>query len=262
MDTQTIYSARFAAYTRLIESGMWEISARKLVSKVCKVDPQNSLIDSRCFYRQLHSQLASEIKICAPTGRPTGRCQVWAIVAAPRTGATTVVAKLGARYRLYNQCRVALIAIGKNHRLLKMYADAIDLPLETVDGPEQLKAAVQQFRDQDLVLIDASGVDPQNEFAMDDLAITLNVPIDDTFVVFRCTDSLKSISASTASFARFNARASIATRMDEISENGRLFEVFRQAQLPVSYFTASDEVSKTIQMADRQEFADRILENW
>ena len=105
--------------------------------------------------RSGHSRLRA-----APADLP-GRRQMVALVGPTGVGKTTTIAKLAANFRLKQRRRVGLITVD-TYRIaaveqLRTYADIIDLPMEVVSTPQEMRAAVARLAHLDLILMDTAG---------------------------------------------------------------------------------------------------------
>ena len=90
-----------------------------------------------------------------------------ALVGPTGVGKTTTIAKLAANYRLREKRRVGLITVD-TYRVaaveqLRTYADIIDLPMEVVATPREMREAVARMSHLDLVLMDTAGRSPRDE---------------------------------------------------------------------------------------------------
>src|SRR5882762_9096439 len=88
------------------------------------------------------------------------------------------VAKLAANYRLREKRRVGLITVD-TYRIaaveqLRTYADIIDLPMEVVSSPRDMRQAINRLTHLDLVLIDTAGRGPSDEMRMQELKAFLS----------------------------------------------------------------------------------------
>jgi flagellar biosynthesis protein FlhF len=80
-------------------------------------------------------------------------------------GKSTTIAKLAANYRLREKLRVGLITVD-TYRIaaveqLRTYADIMDLPMEVVSTPREMRQAVSRLSSVDLVFMDNAGRSPR-----------------------------------------------------------------------------------------------------
>src|SRR5581483_2446107 len=108
-----------------------------------------------------------EIKAQGPIQAVRGHRHLVALVGPTGVGKTTTIAKLAAHYRLRERLRVGLITVD-TYRIaaveqLRTYADIIDLPMEVVSTPGEMRQAVERLAELDLVLLDTAGRSPADE---------------------------------------------------------------------------------------------------
>ena len=96
-----------------------------------------------------------------------------ALVGPTGVGKTTTIAKLAANYRLKEKRRVGLITVD-TYRIaaveqLRTYADIIDLPMQVVSTPREMREAVGRMDNLDLILLDTAGRSPKDEVRIQEL---------------------------------------------------------------------------------------------
>ena len=122
--------------------------------------------------------LEAEISVSGPIMTEANKCRVVALVGPTGVGKTTTIAKLAANYRLREKRRVGLITVD-TYRVaaveqLRTYADIIDLPMEVVATPREMREAVARMSHLDLVLMDTAGRSPRDEVRIQELKSMLS----------------------------------------------------------------------------------------
>ncbi len=128
----------------------------------------------------------------------SGDRRIVALVGPTGVGKTTTVAKLAAGFRIEARRRVGLLTIDTFRiaavQQLRAYAEIMDLPMEVVEKPDQMKPALDRLGDVDLVLIDTAGRSPRSDARIDQLVELLrSAQPDETHLVLSSTNSASSI---------------------------------------------------------------------
>ena len=143
---------------------------------------------------------------------------------------------------------------------LRTYADIIDLPMEVVSTPREMREATRRLADLDLVLMDTAGRSPRDEVKIQELKSMLaEAEPDQVHLVLSATGSAKSLAATAAQFADVGTTALLLTKLDEATSLGHLISLLRECRLPVSYLTDGQNVPDDIQVAQSRALACAIL---
>jgi flagellar biosynthesis protein FlhF len=170
----------------------------------------------------------------------------------------------GAIYRLKENRRVGFITVD-TYRIaaveqLRTYADIIDLPMEVVSTPRQMREAARRLAGLDLVLVDTAGRSPRDEVKLQELKAMLGeAQADEVHLVLSSVGSAASLARSAEKFAPVGATALILTKLDESSGLGNLLPLLRASKLPLSYLTNGQNVPEDIEPADQRRLARAVL---
>jgi flagellar biosynthesis protein FlhF len=179
-------------------------------------------------------------------------------------GKTTTIAKLAANYRLREKRRVGLITVD-TYRVaaveqLRTYADIIDLPMEVVATPREMREAVARLNHLDLVLMDTAGRSPRDEVKIQELKSMLaEATPDEVHLVLSSTAGAKGLVGAAERFAEVGTTALLLTKLDEATSFGHLISLVQQCRLPVSYLTDGQNVPDDIQTAECRQLARLML---
>jgi flagellar biosynthesis protein FlhF len=213
---------------------------------------------------RIAEMLESEIRVAGPITTDANRCRVVALVGPTGVGKTTTIAKLAANYRLREKRRVGLITVD-TYRVaaveqLRTYADIIDLPMEVVATPREMREAVSRMSDLDLVLMDTAGRSPRDEVKIQELKSMLGeAEPDEVHLVLSSTAGAKSLINTAERFADVGTTAMLLTKIDEAHGLGHLVSLVRGCPLPISYLTDGQNVPDDIRVAERRELAHELL---
>jgi flagellar biosynthesis protein FlhF len=252
----------FALFTDMIQADVQEEVARSLVESLR--EKAGDLHTAEAARSQLVEMLADELTVTGPIDTSTQSGRIVALVGPTGVGKTTTIAKLAANYRLRENRRVGLITVD-TYRIaaveqLRTYADIIDLPMEVVSTPREMREAIDRMGDLDLVLMDTAGRSPRDEVRIRELkALLVEAEPDEVHLVLSAVGSATSMAATAERFATVGTSALVVTKLDEAMGLGSLLTVTRNCHLPISYLTNGQNVPDDIQVAQKRELAKMIL---
>jgi flagellar biosynthesis protein FlhF len=179
-------------------------------------------------------------------------------------GKTTTIAKLAANYRLRENKTVGLITVD-TYRIaaveqLRTYAEIIDLPMEVVSTPREMREAIARMSSLDLVLMDTAGRSPRDDVRIQELrAMLAEAEPSEVHLVISAVGGAKSLTTTAERFAAVGTTAMIVTKLDEATGLGNLLSVARTSGLPLSYVTDGQNVPDDIRIAQQRTVAQQIL---
>ena len=256
----------FALYAELIDCEMPEDLARELVELVRGEATSQELGDVPALRARAAQVVERQIAVAPPVETVAGRCRVMALIGPTGVGKTTTIAKLAANFRLRDKWNVGLITVD-TYRIaaveqLRTYADIIDLPMQVVSTPREMREAVERFSHMDLVLVDTAGRSPRDEVKIRELrALLAEARADEVHLVLSSVASAASLINTAERFAPAGATALILTKLDEACGLGHLLPAMRSARLPLSYLTNGQSVPDDIELAVARHVARTILGN-
>ena len=256
-------TAFFDLFTDLIEADVEETVARELVERLRR-EPGLEATNSRVARHRLAQLLESDIQVTGPIHAPSGAGRVVALVGPTGVGKTTTIAKLAANYRLKEGRRVGLITVD-TYRIaaveqLRTYAEIIDLPMEVVSTPREMREAVERMSDFDLVLMDTAGRSPRDEVRIRELRSMLaEAEPHEVHLVLSAAASARSLVATAEKFAPVGVTSTIITKIDEATALGNLLSLAGSCNLPFSYLTDGQNVPDDISVAEPRALAQLIL---
>ena len=143
---------------------------------------------------------------------------------------------------------------------LRTYADIIDLPMEVVSTPREMRQAVERLADLDLILMDTAGRSPRDEVKIQELKSMLaEAAADEVHLVLSSVNSLENLKKTAKQFADVGVTALVLTKLDEATGLGNLVPLLRSCRLPLSYVTNGQNVPDDIAAADRRRLTRSIL---
>ncbi len=227
-----------------------------------------SFVSGTPWLEHLQRSVARELRIGSPIRTQPGDRHIVALVGPTGVGKTTTVAKLAAGFRIEARRRVGLLTIDTFRiaavQQLKAYAEIMDLPMEVVEKPDQMRPALERLGDVDLVLIDTAGRSPRNDARIDQLVELLrSAQPDETHLVLSATSSAATIQSALRGFAPVRPTAAILTKLDEAPQTASVLSAIAAtddfAGVPLSYMTNGQQVPDDISTADAGILLSRLL---
>ncbi len=258
-----LHGSMFQAYTDMIELDVEENVAQELIERL-QSELAVELHDAFAVRAELARMISEELDVSGPIEASVGQGRVVALVGPTGVGKTTTIAKLAANFRLRDNKRVGLISVD-TYRIgaveqLRTYADIIDLPMEVVSSPREMREAIARFADLDLVLMDTAGRSPRDEVKIQELRSMLaEAEPDEVHLVLSAVGGVRSLTSTAERFAAVGTTSMIVTKLDEANGLGNLLSVARHCNLPFSYLTDGQNVPDDIQVAKSNHLAQQIL---
>ncbi len=256
----------FDTYTRLLQQHVAEEMVTQLLTEIRGDLTGEQLREQSIVQERLLERVAALIPEGGPIllDGPLGKAKVVALVGPTGVGKTTTVAKLAAHFKLREHKNVGLITID-TYRIaavdqLKAYARIIDVPLEVVLSPDELKDAVARMRWMDLILIDTAGRSQNDTIRLNELKAFLDtIAPDEVHLVLSSTATPECLRSSVERFGQLGADRLIFTKLDEAVGFGVILEAIRQVNHRLSYVTMGQDVPDDIEVGSAQQLARLIL---
>lgn len=254
----------FPHYLNLIESDVDDLIARELIQKLHHHAAPDQLADTSTTMAMLTAMIEQQIPCGNSLVPVTGRRQIAMVVGPTGVGKTTTLAKLAGRLGVQGGSKVGLITID-TYRVaaveqLRTYAEIIDRPMRIVTNPAEMRDALDDFIDCDLVLIDTAGRSPHDDRKLEELKQMIDAAQPDhVYLVLSLACGASSLRSSADRFASVRPTSVVFTKLDEATGCGGLLSAARDIGLTASYFTTGQEVPGDIEPANPCRAARLIL---
>lgn len=253
-ETRDLPETLFRLFTKLIDADLSESLARELVERVRTEASGAEMNDPMLSQARIARMIEAEVSVTGPIAVQSGRRRIAALVGPTGVGKTTTIAKLAANFRLKEKRRVGLITVD-TYRIaaveqLRTYADIIDLPMQVVSTPREMREALRHLEGLDLVLVDTAGRSPRDEIKIQELKSFLSeVGADEVHLVLSSVASARTLEQTAERFQTVGTTALLLTKLDEATGLGNLIPLLRSSGLPLSYLTNGQNVPDDIETA-------------
>ena len=246
-----LQSHQFDTYSRMVENGLDEKLAAKILQKTLEHNSQEN-ID---FGKEPVMNLMKKVVPCkGEIDLKADGPKIVAFVGPTGVGKTTTIAKIAAEYALRRGQKLVLVSLD-TYRLgaidqLRVYGEIMEVPFEVAGGKEDLRRIVDSHSDKDLILIDTTGRSHQDK----DYSGELKEIFDDVgeveiHLVLSVTAQEKLFAATYRQFSSIGVDRVLFTKLDEGLSFGSLFNFSVRNRLPISYFTSGQRVPEDLEVA-------------
>lgn len=212
----------------------------------------------------VEAALQRRLLISGPIRLDATARRVVALVGPTGVGKTTTLAKLAANFRLREKVRVGVVTVD-TYRVaaveqLRTYAEIIDLPMEVVATPAEMRTAIDGMAELDLVLIDTAGRSPRDKTQIEELRQLLaEASPDETHLVLSTTATARGLGEAIERFGVVKPTSLLLTKLDESPTLGHTVGPLFASGLPVSYLTDGQSVPEDIRIAESMSLATSLL---
>lgn len=256
----------FDTYTRLLQTEVAEDIAVQLVEQIRTELSPDQLADPQVVRERLAAYLETMLPVAGPI-RLTGRSgpTIIALVGPTGVGKTTTIAKLAANFQLREGRKVGLITID-TYRIaaveqLRTYAQIINVPLEVVMTPSQLRTAIDAMSDRDVIFLDTVGRSQNDQIKINELKCFLDeAKPHEVHLVLSSTCSRRVLTETVARFRSVGIDRVIFTKLDEAIGFGAILSCLTEAKTKLSYLTVGQDVPEDIEVGRGRRLAELIAD--
>lgn len=179
-------------------------------------------------------------------------------------GKTTTIAKMAADQIFRRHKKVGFIT-ADTYRIsaveqLRTYASILNVPLEVVQSPGDMKRAITRMENCDLIFMDTAGRNYLNELHVAELHSLLTYrEYSETCLVLSLTAKPDDMKAITDRFSTYGLDKVIFTKLDETNSCGPMFNLLADYPLQLLYLTNGQTVPDDILSVDRELLIKQLL---
>ncbi|MBU0599647.1 flagellar biosynthesis protein FlhF [bacterium] len=253
-------------YKKLVQNDIEPELAERLIDRVISEVPAMQIDNGEYLKSRLISYLSTLIKIEGAFPLNGGGPKIIALVGTTGVGKTTTLAKLAANFVFNKKKKVSLITID-TYRIaaveqLRTFAEIINLPLKVVFGPLELKKAIDESLESDLILIDTAGRSQRNDMQMQELknffqGVNYNI---EKFLLLSATTKYKDLLNMVRSFKKVSFDKIILTKIDEAITIGPMINLLTKIPQALVYITTGQNVPEDMVEAINYKLVESIFD--
>jgi flagellar biosynthesis protein FlhF len=246
----------------LIAEGVARPLVDQLVTTARRVLPPQVLEDRKRVKHFLQELLEAEIEVMPEV--QFGRCGVICVVGPGGAGKTSLIAKLAAGYTLEQDVSPAWITAdtirGGAVAEAQAYTDSLEIPFVRVYSPEEFGAAVEDLRDEYLVLADLFDCNPRRKDQVEQVRLYLEeVSLRETYLALAATSKLSDVQQMLEAFEPLGLNGLIPTKLDQTGTFGNLFSAGWGSRLPLPYLSNSPRAADPLEIPDPKKLSRLVL---
>jgi flagellar biosynthesis protein FlhF len=247
-------------YLRLTTAGIEDGIARDLISRTRRQVLPESNNSAAAIEDMLTAIVEQDIPCVLPISPVPGRREIVTFIGPTGVGKTTTLAKIAGHFALREGRRIGIITID-NYRVgaveqVRNYADILEVPMRTASNANELRTAIDDLADVDMILIDTAGKSPSDGSKLNELREILQVAASDhILLVLSLAGGASMLPKIAASFGHMLPTSLVLTKLDELATCGCLLSVARHISIPISYVTTGQDVPAQFEPANAARLA-------
>jgi flagellar biosynthesis protein FlhF len=179
-------------------------------------------------------------------------------------GKTTTLVKLAGHYACEHGLKIGFINTDTfrvaAQEQLKIYSEIMDIPCNIAYNTEDLKQALKEQEDRDLVLVDTAGKSIGDKEYKKDIEELLGAcQPDEVLLAVSVTTGYKACKSIIDNFSFVKDYKLAVTKLDEVESWGNLLNIIEFAKKPIAYITMGQSVPDDIDEADAAKIAENIV---
>ena len=251
-------------YNQLINNEVEEVFANKVIAEIEQSLKPDATVDN--ILSTVYQKLVLKLGETKELALEAGKTKYVFFIGPTGVGKTTTIAKLASTLRLSKKAKVALFT-ADTYRIaavdqLRSYATILGIPLRVIYSEAEIKDAINEYKDCDVILIDTAGRSHKNREQRDDIEkLLLSVPEEsrEIYLVLSATTKYKDLVKITETYSSIAKYNLIFTKLDETGGIGNIFNIKMLTGAPLSYITIGQNVPDDITKINPQAIAKQLL---
>ncbi len=245
-------------YEGLVSQGIQPQLAHELLRAVVETLGTVGIQDKDVVREILQERMEQSISVSGSL-LPTGGFQKVVMLVGPTgVGKTTTVAKLASMATQATPPRKTVLITLDTYRVaaveqLRVFAKILKLPLEVAMSPDDLTACINRHHDAELILIDTAGRSPRDRTGQEELkAIAQRHHKIETHLVLAAPTTESVLHDVIQQHRTISIHRLVFTKLDEVADYGKLFNLLHHTGLPLSYLSMGQRVPEDLELATSQ----------
>ena len=251
-------------YNQLINNEVEEVFANKVIAEIEQSLKPDATVDN--ILSTVYQKLVLKLGETKELSLEAGKTKYIFFIGPTGVGKTTTIAKLASTLRLSRKAKVALFT-ADTYRIaavdqLRSYATILGIPLRVIYSEAEIKDAVKEYKDYDVILIDTAGRSHKSREQRDDIEkLLLAIPEEsrEIYLVLSATTKYKDLVKITETYSSIAKYNLIFTKLDETGGIGNIFNIKMLTGAPLSYITIGQNVPDDITKINPQAIAKQLL---
>lgn len=261
-------SATFQSFQRVYEDLLAQ-GVEHATAEACLRELRETLIEQGTSQRSsslqlLRTVLLDRVTTAGPLLSTAGEQKIALFVGPSGVGKTSTIAKLATHYGIVEQRSVAVITMDSYRPAavehLRLYAEVLGIELSVAASCEETRAAIDQAREAELILIDTAGFNPYEPISAQRWRGLVNGShAMEVHLVLAAGTRVPDIVVSTSQCVDVPSLRLLFTKLDETTGYGGIFEAAHRTGIPLSYWGTGQRVPDDLVQAQVGRLGDLLL---
>lgn len=252
-------------YNTLIDNEIDEKYANEIIGELGKIRKPGAGID--IYLANIYQKMILQFGQPASITPATDGAKLVFFIGPTGVGKTTTIAKIASKLSVDDKKKVALLTTD-TYRIaaaeqLRTYANILDAPFRVIYTEDEVKAALEEFKDCDYILVDTAGHSHHNEAQKNSMKDFLHcvdgIIEEEIYLVVSATTKYKDLISIADAYTEMTDYKLIFTKLDETTTLGNLFNLKKHTGAQMSYVTFGQNVPDDIEQFSPQNTVKQLL---
>lgn len=252
-------------YNTLLDNDVDEKYANQFISEIEQNNNKEITIDHVLanIYQRMILKLG-QASIITPAGN---KPKVVFFIGPTGVGKTTTLAKIASKFHVNDGKKIVMLT-ADTYRIaatdqLRTYANIMGVPFNIIYSPEDMKSAVDEYKDYDYILVDTAGHSHKNqEQKQDTQSLLESIGEDcekDVFLVVSAATKYRDLLRIVDAYNELTDYNIVFTKLDETTSLGNILNIKMYSGKNLSYITSGQNVPDDIEVFDAQSLVKQLL---